>query len=376
MDARAAGRVLRPVVVIEDIADYLRDRAHDLPATGRAAHQERIVGAKDDRRRTRPEHPFARRDRVGLARPRIEPVHAIGDHDARAASHDPRSEPTAERSRERDAHPIAIHNIEMCGVGVIGHRRQAFAERGAERRCDEVQALGRPLWMGAEILAVQELKSPRDGGSTAQPRHRDHAVPAELHLHHGHDTSASLRAKIFHDRGPDLAVVHRARAIACENLERPRELRLAHALRRLEPGLRAIGRAVPEVHALRFGAPMEARRVGAKDERGVPVHDESVTRQSDRRLEESRPRQLAHSPVRELVGGERSRDAHGERAFDVGLSLDRGPSVHARPRVASSQLEHRLACTERRASRPIERRDAALPPDDKTGDPAEAAADR
>src|SRR5438477_13078761 len=102
--------------------------------------------------------------------------------------------------------------------------------------------------MGAELLAVQELKSPRDGGSTAQPRHRDHAVPAVAYRQRGRLSrlvrrevvaaeDASLRAKIFHDRGPDLAVVHRARAIACENLERPRELRLAHALRRLEPGL-------------------------------------------------------------------------------------------------------------------------------------------
>jgi hypothetical protein len=77
----------------------------------------------------------------------------------------------------------------------------------------------------------------------------------------------------------------------------------------------------------------------------------------------------------ELVRGDGTGHADGERAFDVRVVLHRGPSVHSGTRLASEKLEHLGARRERRPSRAVERAGLSLTPHDKPGDAADAAPD-
>ena len=125
-------------------------------------------------------------------------------------------------------------------------------------------------------------------------------------------------------------MIQHLRAAARDGFERTREVWLHETIGGLEPRRWAVGRAARTVvHALRLGVFVKAERGRAEDERAVPVHDNPITRKADRRLEQSCPRQLPESPMRELVRRDRARDGDRERAFDVRVVLDRGPSVHA-----------------------------------------------
>ena len=125
-------------------------------------------------------------------------------------------------------------------------------------------------------------------------------------------------------------MIQHLRAAARDGFERTREIGLHQAIGGLEPRRWAIGRAARTVvHVLRLSVLVKAERGRAEDERAVPVHDNPITRKADRRLEQSCPRQLPESPMRELVRRDRARDGDRERALEVRVVLDRGPSVHA-----------------------------------------------
>src|SRR5207245_880836 len=96
----------------------------------------------------------------------------------------------------------------------------------------------------------------------------------------------------------------------------------------------------PVMDGLRLGVAMEARRVRSEKERAVPVADETVGGEADRRLEEAAPRQLAEAAMRQLVRGHRTGDRDGERSLDVHVALHGGPAVHAGAGGACRELQH------------------------------------
>src|SRR3989442_1701451 len=87
------------------------------------------------------------------------------------------------------------------------------------------------------------------------------------------------------------------------------EIGLEEAVCRLETGRRAKWRAtIAVVHALGLRVLVKAYRRRAEGERAVPVHEEAFASEPDGRLEQSRPRQLAESAMRELVCGDGAGD--------------------------------------------------------------------
>src|SRR5438034_101205 len=112
-------------------------------------------------------------------------------------------------------------------------------------------------------------------------------------------------------------------------------LRLHETLGRLESGRRPIGRATfAVVHALRLRILVQPRRERPEDERAVPIDEETLSGETDRRFEETSPGQLAEAAVSELVCRDSARHAHRQGALGIRVVFDRGPSVHAGSRIA------------------------------------------
>ena len=188
---------------------------------------------------------------------------------------------------------------------------------------------------------------------------------------------SSERANVVDDRRPEITPIERLCAIAGDRLEGARQLRLHETLGRLESGRRPIGRATfAVVHALRLRILVQPGRERPEDERAVPIDEETLSGETDRRFEEASPGQLAEAAVSELVCRDGARHAHRQGALGIGVVFDRGPSVHAGSRIATPELEHVLARREWRASRAIERARLPVAPDHKSRDAAEPAPDR
>src|SRR5438876_1760316 len=388
VDARPARRLLGAVTVVDDVDEGLHDRAHDPAPARRAEREEGMAAAQDHRGRARPQHALAGRDRVRPSRPRVEPVEAVRQQQARPLRHEARAEPPAERRRERHEHPVAVDGAYLRRVRRIGERAEPLGERGAEGERDLVQAPRRELRAAAEVDAREQLERARDGRPAREAGQGEDAVSAVVHDDRRELAGAVCREivaredparvpNVVDDRGRELAAIQDLRAALGHELEGARELGLANELRGLESGLRPVrGAAGPVIHVLRLGVAMEARRVRPEKERAVPVADETVGGEADRRLEEAAPRQLAEAAMRQLVRGHRTGDRDGERSLDVHVALHAGPAERAVAGVACGEFEQVRPRRDRINRLSVERARVAVARDDKPGDPAEAASDR
>src|SRR2546430_9549963 len=110
----------------------------------------------------------------------------------------------------------------------------------------------------------------------------------------------SQRANVGDDRRREIALIERLRAIASDRLKGARQIRLHETLRGLEPGRRAIRRTtLPVIDPLGLGVLVQSRRECPEDERAVPIDEEALSGETDRRFEEASPGELAEAAVSE-----------------------------------------------------------------------------
>src|SRR2546430_13465067 len=106
----------------------------------------------------------------------------------------------------------------------------------------------------------------------------------------------SQRANVVDDRRREIALIERLRAIASDRLKGAREIRLRETLGRLEPGRRPIRRAaLAVIDPLGLGVLVQSRRECPEDERAVPIDEEALSGETDRRVEEASPGELAEA---------------------------------------------------------------------------------
>src|SRR5947208_1457133 len=335
-------------------------------------------------------HPAAKVPAVDLDRAWSREIrgHHIFDFDLDIVSHRLQGAAYVGRYARVDLKRFALVMDARTARGVL--RSVAIVDRvhdGLHDR-DPMKALRTKLRGPAQILEVEQAERPRDRRTPGQPRERDDAMaPVIDHLCRRcarlvrrevlARQDATKLTDVVGDGGGELAVIEHLRALARDRFQRSRKIGLDQAVRGLETRRRPVRRAaLTVVHALCFGVLVKPNGGRAKDERPVPIHHEAVAREADRGFEETRPRQLAQAPMRELIGGDRARHRGRKRPLDVGIVLHRRPSVHARPSVAAHKLEHLGPRRERRARRSIERARFPFAPHHESRDPAEPASDR
>ena len=119
-----------------------RDR-HDLRPAGQADREpRRVVRAEDDRRGHVMGHPLA--GRRGVRADRVEPRHAVAQHQPEAVDGHRRSEQVAVCRRYRHEHPVVVGRDD---VRRVRHFRAAVVPVAPRQlRClgDEVQVVGPP----------------------------------------------------------------------------------------------------------------------------------------------------------------------------------------------------------------------------------------
>ncbi len=128
--------LLQRHAVVDHVDDRLEHRREDSGAAWGAQRHERLAVLQHDRRRHAAEHPFAGRDRVRVARMRVEDVHRVVQEHARARDRHLGAERGVDRLSHRDHVALVVGDREVRRVGRLPEDRGWIARREAARRLD------------------------------------------------------------------------------------------------------------------------------------------------------------------------------------------------------------------------------------------------
>ena len=133
---------------VEHVDQALNHGRDDAPPAWRADRQQRLAIAQHERRRRRPQDALPGLDGVHVARLRVEPGHAVVQHDASAAGNHTRAEQLAQRRGARHHRALGVDHVEMRRAAVAATRRRHPCTRALSSPGKQSPWITRPrIWL-------------------------------------------------------------------------------------------------------------------------------------------------------------------------------------------------------------------------------------